>query len=116
MRYSYVLHYPGTAPFDRDREDQWRSFLGEFVRKVADKFPDLLFWCSEHETAVKFRVQSDSSTVHDFIKKRIGDLNLKFHPTEEDGETLLSDLGKDRFFNESTNDPAAKKRRALNSL
>ena len=72
MRYSYVLHFPDKLPpFDRDLEDRWCSFLGEFVRPIATQFPDLLFWCSYYDCVAKFRVLSEEPDVHTFILKQL---------------------------------------------
>jgi hypothetical protein len=113
MRCSYVLRLPNTPPFDRDRESRWRSFLGEFVRPIANDFPDLLFWCSEYDGEVRFRVDSDSPEVHKSIETGIKDLKLDFDPTQEEVETLLSDLSKDRFANQSLDDSARERRAKL---
>jgi hypothetical protein len=58
---------------------------------------------------------SDSQEVHDFIETRIGDLKLGFNPTEEEAATLFSDLGNDRFVDQSL-DISAKERRASLTL
>lgn len=114
MRYSYVLRFPDNAPpFDRDLESRWRSFLGEFVRPIADKFPDLLFWCSYYYSVAKFRVLSESQEVHDFITTRISDLKLGFNLEEEVNETLIGDLGNDRFVNQIRDEVAKQKRAEL---
>jgi hypothetical protein len=74
-----------------------------------------MFWCSEYEGEVRFRVDSDLPEVHKSIEDGIKDLNLDFDPTKEAAETLISDLGKDRVANQALDD-SARERRAKLSL
>ncbi len=114
LLYSYVLYYPeGKAPFDRDRESRWRAFLGEFVKPIADKYPDLLFWCSEYGSCTKFRVYSELKEVHAMILRSIEDMGLHFNPKEEEEVTVLSDLGDGRFIDQRLDDNAKKRRAEL---
>lgn len=105
MRYSYCIAFPDIHPYESsDLERRWRSFLGEFVKPIAQRYPDLLFWTSYYYQAAKFRVVSDDATVHQFIGQQIQDAGLIWLTDPNFGEddvTLVGDLGSARFVDQS---------------
>jgi len=113
MRYSYILTFKNEPPFDRDPETTWNSFLGEFVKPIAERFPDLLFWSSFYDDHAAFRVHSDSEDAQRFIEDKIASAPLIFDPQEEIGVTLLLDLGHPRFVNHSLGGEAIQRRADL---
>jgi len=92
---------------------RWQTFLGEFVKPIADKFPNLLFWCSYYYEHSKFRVHSDKQDVHDFINQKIESVGFVFDANEESGHTLSSDLGASRFIDQSLGADAINRRADL---
>lgn len=113
MRYSYVLHFPDNhPPFDK-LDCRWQSFLGEFAKPIADKHPNLLFWCSYYGTHASFRVHTDDKGVTDFVERQIQDLGLVFKSEEEEKVTLVGDLGAPRFIDQSLGAAAIAKRADL---
>ena len=125
MRYSYVLVFPDAPPFESaDMECRWRSFLGQFVKPIADKFPDLLFWCSYYNAAAKFRVVSSVPEEHEFILETAKACKLHLLAKSKDAEedvTLVGDLGAPRFVDQSLGKDEKEKgeirgRRALLTL
>ena len=113
MRYSYVLHFPNNHASFGDMHHRWQSFLGEFAKPIAEKFPDLLFWSSYYYSAAKFRVESDSEEVHKFIEQKIKDTGLLFNPDEEKNDTLVGDLGAARFIDQNLGAEAVQRRADL---
>ena len=113
MRYSYVLHFPEKHPLFADMPRRWQSFLGEFVKPIADEYPELLFWCSYYYTAAKFRLRSENDDVHKFILQRIKNSGLDFDPKEEESHTVIGDLGAPRFVDQALGAEAIQRRADL---
>jgi hypothetical protein len=113
MRYSYVLHIPQHHNSFLDVKYRWATFLGELVKPIADKYPELLFWCSFYDTFFRFRVHSESQEVHNFILERINNFGLEFNAAEENDAILSSDLGASRFIEQALGANAINRRADL---
>jgi hypothetical protein len=109
MRYSYVLYFPPNNIFSGPSH-RWQNFLGEFVKPIVDKYPELLFWSTYYHTSAKLRVCSENQEVHDFIISKIQETGLQYNPEEEISETLWRDLGGERFIDQSLGEEAIKRR------
>jgi hypothetical protein len=110
MRYSYVLHFPAsTSSFD-DLTHRWPTFLGEFVKPIAVKYPDLLFWCSFYGECARYRVHCGRQEIEDFTIKTIKEIGLAFDLTEEATLSLSTDLGSPRFIDPSLGSDAINRR------
>ena len=113
MRYSYVLHFPPDHPSFADMTHRWHTFLGEFAKPIADKYPGLLFWCSFYGGYARFRVHTENEETHAFIIQKIADTGLIFNSAEELDHTLSGDLGAPRFIDPALGADAIQRRADL---
>ena len=113
MRYSYVLRFPQNHPSFDDIEHRWQTFLGEFIKPIADKYPELLFWTSFYGDHAKFRVHSENQQVHESARQMIQNTGLAFNPAEENDLTLHGDLGSPRFIDQALGQNAIEQRANL---
>ncbi|MBE7493964.1 MAG: hypothetical protein HS117_03425 [Verrucomicrobiaceae bacterium] len=93
--------YPSSGSFDGDANSKWWTYLGEVVKPLSERFPDLLFWTTDYGDRVRLRVFSQEEEVHAFVQNKVECLGMWFPPNPDDNEievTLLSDLGSDRFL------------------
>ncbi len=111
--HAFELQFPAARPYDVD-EYRWATFVGEFVRPIAEQYSNLLYWTSYYTKYAEFKVLTDDILQ---VQPKLDDLERSGFVVKKLGRTLEEDLGGGRFIGPNSNStPSRRAERILRSL